>query len=439
MRSAIRSGWGLEKKVNTVEGSSTEFNATTKGDSGVPVGLGRSYGDSALNSKGQSWNALDHKHIEIDVATGMATVGAGASIGELERAAIPFGLFPAVVPGTEFVTIGGAIAADVHGKSHHKYGTFTRHVIGFKLLNARGEIKEISATNSSSDTFFATSGGMGLTGLILEAKIQLIPIKTSYFQVHEKRACSLNALISTINEFDRNFDYTVAWIDFSGKYKGRGIVSGGNHANASELPKRLAKVPLKNRAPRRITLPKIFPSSTINRFSVRLFNEFWYRKPVAKGYVHASKFLHPLDPIQKWNRIYGKRGFLQYQFVVPLGAEHFIEEVLNELKAIRAPSFLSVLKKFEGLKGPFLSFPMPGWTLAIDMPIGIKGLTETLTRLDSKVIALGGRVYLAKDSRVSREDFQKMYPEYAAWLKIKNRMDPENYWQSDQGRRLGLC
>jgi decaprenylphospho-beta-D-ribofuranose 2-oxidase len=172
---------------------------------------------------------------------------------------------------------------------------------------------------------------------------------------------------------------------------------------------------------------------------VRIFNSVWFRKPLSTGEVHFKKFLHPLDPVREWNRVYGRRGFLQYQFVVPLESVDFLRIVLAEMKGIKAPSFISVLKKFEGPKGPYLSFPSQGWTLAIDIPIGVKGLDEVLNTLDSQLAEIGGRVYLAKDSRISKVNFRKMYPGYAQWLMVKMNMDPENYWQSDQGRRLGLC
>ena len=197
--------------------------------------------------------------------------------------------------------------------------------------------------------------------------------------------------------------------------------------------------PLKLKFAPRITIPKIFPSFTVNILSVRIFNFLWFRKPLSKGVVHFRKFLHPLDPVLEWNRIYGKKGFLQYQFVIPYDSIHFLSQVLSELKRISAPSFLSVLKKFEGFDQPYLSFPREGWTLALDIPTGVSGLEESLSSLDQELTRIGGRVYLAKDSRLSEVNFKKMYPNYLQWLEVKKSLDPENYWQSDQGRRLGLC
>ena len=439
MRNVRRSGWGLEKTAVTSLGNLEEFSSNTRGESGLPVGLGRSYGDSALNSSGSSWSCLARKHISVDTDSQTAQVGAGVTIGELERAALPYSLFPPVVPGTEFVTIGGAIAADVHGKSHHKYGTFSQHVIELDLMDATGCIQTLTRDGDTEEEFFATAGGMGLTGIIVAAKVRLIPTQTSFFKVEEKRTQTIQDVISTINNFDSKYDYTVAWIDFSGDYRGRGVVTGGNHARLSDLTPKYARNPLKIKKPRAITIPRAIPGFLINRFTVRMFNELWFRKPLTNGLVHASKFLHPLDPVQKWNRIYGSKGFLQYQFVVPLDSTEFITDVLIEMRKIKAPSFISVLKKFEGAEVGYLSFPKPGWTLAIDVPIGVRGLSDSLDRLDKRVAELGGRIYLAKDSRLSIENFQQMYPRHSAWQIIKSKMDPENYWQSDQGRRLGLC
>jgi decaprenylphospho-beta-D-ribofuranose 2-oxidase len=439
LKQTFRSGWGLASSARTNFAPIQEFDVSNRGNSGLPVGLGRSYGDSALNSDGNSWSVFAINEIVIDPNTKVAQVGAGATIGELERAALPLGLFPPVVPGTEFVTIGGAIAADVHGKSHHKYGTFSKHVLEFDLMDATGTIHNLKPEGDTRERFLATAGGMGLTGIILSARIQLIPVETAYFKVEEKRASNFKELVSLINDFDRRYEYTVAWIDFSGRYSGRGIVSGGNHARLSELSGKKTISPLASKKPRNLTLPNIFPSFTINRFTVRAFNSLWYHKPATKGIVHSTKFLHPLDPIQKWNRIYGRRGFLQYQFVVPLNAVSFVSDVLFEMGKLKAASFVSVLKKFDGPEGAYLSFPKPGWTLAIDVPVGTTGLHEALSYLDKQVIALGGKIYLAKDSRLSAENFRNMFPEYSKWLDVKRALDPNNYWQSDQGRRLGLC
>ena len=439
MKSTVRRGWGVEKQSRTLLGEIEDFQKSTRGECGIAVGLGRSYGDSSLNEKGASWSSRSNSLISIDSNSRIATVGAGVTIGELETAALPLGLFPPVVPGTEFVTVGGAIAADIHGKSHHKFGTFSRHVLEMTVMDAAGKFRTFFPTGETREFFLATAGGMGLTGVIVSAKILLIPLETSYFTVKEERAQNLEELLELVLEFDKQFDYTVAWVDLSGLYNGRGIVTGGNHASRSELPPALREQPLKLKFAPRITIPNIFPSFTINVLSVRIFNFLWFRKPLSNGVVHFKKFLHPLDPVLEWNRIYGKKGFLQYQFVVPYDSIHFLSQVLSEMKRISAPSFISVLKKFEGFDQPYLSFPREGWTLAIDIPAGVSGLEESLSSLDQELARIGGRVYLAKDSRLSEVNFKKMYPSYSQWLEVKKSLDPENYWQSDQGRRLGLC
>jgi decaprenylphospho-beta-D-ribofuranose 2-oxidase len=407
-------------------------------ESGLAVGLGRSYGDSSLNSQGLSWSCLSRNEVFIDVTTQEAHCGSGVTVGELERAAAENKLFPPVVPGTEFVTIGGAIASNVHGKSHHHYGAFGDHVTEILLLDSKGVTHKISP-QSNFELFWATLGGMGLTGVILSAKIRLIPIENEYFVVEEQRVSSIDDLLSTLQKFDAKYIYTVAWIDLSGDFKGRGLVSGGRHARNSEVPSNMKSVKSKFSKKRQIKVPDIFPSFTINRFTVRVFNQLWFKKQLQTGILHYKKFLHPLDSIQDWNRIYGRKGFLQYQVQIPYGEEAFFKKIFTTMKEINAASFLGVVKRFGPSDSPFLSFPSEGWTIAIDIPLRDSQLLSGLRKLDESLSKIGGKVYLSKDARLAEEHFVQMYPQVEEWKEIKKRIDPDNYWQSDQGKRLNLC
>jgi decaprenylphospho-beta-D-ribofuranose 2-oxidase len=407
--------------------------------SGLPIGLGRSYGDSSINSTGAYYSMVNKKNIKIDTLNKTAKCEAGATIGDLERVAIKHGLFPPTVPGTEFVTIGGAIASNIHGKSHHIAGSFGSSVTELTLFTSAGEILKLLPIGPSTDEFWATVGGMGLTGVITEATIKLKEVKTAYIQVKEQRARNLNELMDLIREFDKKYLYTVAWIDLSGKYSGRGRVLGGNHADLKQLPRKYKKRPLEINEPNKFSIPDIFPSNFINLFTVTIFNKIWFNKPLKNGVYKIRSFFHPLDSIKNWNRVYGKNGLIQYQFQISFENEFFLEEVLSELKKDNIASFLGVLKKFGYSDNSFLGFPAPGWTLTIDIPARNKNNQDLLDRLTQRLCELSGRVYLTKDSVLKNNDFMSMYPKKDEWKKIKRKVDPYNYWQSDQGIRLGLC
>lgn len=441
MKYINHSGWGRTHKSHTQCFEVEEFNSTIQSitTSGLAIGLGRSYGDSSINSNGVYFASGAKKRIKVNAIEKIALCESGVTIGELERAALAHGLFPPTVPGTEFVTIGGAIASNIHGKSHHSEGSFGSSVLEIKLLTSSGQSVTLSPKGKNQDQFWATVGGMGLTGIITEATISLREVQTSYVTVQEKRASNLEELISLINEFDKKFSYTVAWVDISGKYTGRGKVAGANHAKISDLPKKKADKPLETCYPKNFVLPDIFPSMFINWITVFIFNNFWYRKPLTKGVVKIRPFLHPLDFIKNWNRIYGKGGFIQYQIQIPFGKEKFLEEVFMEMKKIKAASFLSVIKKFGESDNSYIGFPSPGWTIAIDIPAKHKNIAKSLNDLNEKLCLIGGRVYLSKDSVLTAELFNKMYPNAIRWAEIKKDLDPANYWCSDQGVRLGLC
>jgi len=441
VKTIVHQGWGRRNKTKSKCFSTTEFGIDLKSttSSGLPIGLGRSYGDSSINSNGVYYTVGDKKKIEINSMDKTAKCGAGATIGDLERIAIKYGLFPPTVPGTEFVTIGGAIASNIHGKSHHIAGSFGNSVIELTVLTSAGKILNLKPVGPSSKTFWATVGGMGLTGIILEATLKLKEVANAYLQVEEQRAFNIKELKDLLREFDKKYLYTVAWIDLSGNFSGRGKVLGGNHVTNAQLPRKFKNKKLKIGKPYRLKIPDIFPSNFINSITVIIFNKIWFRKPLKNGIHKIRSFLHPLDSVKNWNRLYGKNGFIQYQFQISFENEFLLEEVLSEMKKFRLTSFLGVLKKLGNSDESYLGFAAPGWTLTIDIPAINKNNQDFLEKLTQRLCQLSGKVYLTKDSVLNEDDFNLMYLKKCEWKEIKKEMDPDNYWQSDQGRRLGLC
>jgi decaprenylphospho-beta-D-ribofuranose 2-oxidase len=446
-RTALLSGWGrtaptgaLLDRPASAEEVAAIVGAPARGR--LARGLGRCYGDAAQSAGGRVISMLDLADIDLDEQAGTAVVGAGCSIDELLRVVVPRGWFVPVTPGTRFVTIGGAIAADVHGKNHHVDGAFGRHVRWLELVDATGAVRRLSPSDDP-DAFWATVGGLGLTGVITRAEITLRRIGSSWMRVTTARAGNLEQLMQGLRDHDRQHRYTVAWIDVisRGRALGRGVITSGDHAAAADVGPAVAARPCAYGPRAGLTMPPL-PMSAVNPASVRAFNEVWFRKaPVHEdgALQRLQAFFHPLDGVRAWNRAYGPHGFVQYQFVVPDGREDVVESAVTSLQRAGAPSFLAVLKRF-GEAGPApLSFPRPGWTLAMDLPVRDDDrLAAVLDELDEQVVDAGGAVYLVKDSRCRPELVARMYPRLDAWREVRERLDPQRRFASDLSRRLGL-
>jgi len=411
-------------------------------DSLIPYGLGRSYGDTALNKYAGilQTDGLNHM-LSFNEETGILTCEAGVTLAEIIDVFLPRGYYLPVTPGTTYVTVGGAIANDVHGKNHHVDGCFSEFVEAFDLLLASGDVITSSRTENK-DAFWATISGIGLTGIILTATMRLIRVNSSYIDVTYEKAKNLDEAFEKFIENDANFKYSVAWIDClsSGDSLGRSVLMRGDHAQVDQLPKKVRN-PYHMGSQLHAKMPMNAPSLALNRYSIAAFNELYYRSfKNERKIVHQHSFFHPLDAIDDWNKLYGKHGFIQYQAVLPSdqNPKEGMRQLLTQLSKEKRASFLAVLKSSGPANKGYLTFMKKGYTLALDIPIKDGSIFETVKKLDDIVLAHGGRVYLAKDSTLDEQTFKQMYPDWETFMETKYKLDPDNHFSSSMARRIGL-
>jgi FAD/FMN-containing dehydrogenase len=425
--------WGrypkVSQKIHEIRWRTEPFPNVESFNGYIPYGMGRSYGDVCLNNDGVILHTESMaRYISFDEDNGIIRCDAGVSLHELLQFIVPKGWFVPVTPGTRYVTIGGMIANDVHGKNHHRVGTFGCHVNCFELLRSDGN-RLTCSLDENSDLFSATVAGLGLTGLITWAELKLSKIAGPYIDTETIRFGNLADFFELSQESDKAWDYTVAWIDSLAKNKnlGRGLFMCGNHSTQVDTKK---SPELKQK----LTVPFDAPSNLLNKYSIKLFNNAYYRKQFSHA-VHRpqiyDKFFYPLDGIGQWNRLYGNEGMLQYQCVVPAATGYEVmSEILNQCANKGQGSFLSVLKVFGNKKSPgLLSFPREGVTLALDFPNRGKETFLLLDTLDKIVTQAGGAVYPAKDARMDSASFKAYYPN---WSKFSEYIDPQfssSFWR----------
>jgi len=405
----------------------------------IARGNGRCYGDSALAENIAS-TLRYNKFISFDSDNGKLNCQAGVLLSEIIDVIMPKGWFLPVTPGTKFITVGGAVACDVHGKNHHKEGSFSRHVLEISILCSDGQLRFCSR-NENADLFEATCGGMGLTGIIMDVKFNLKKVESSYIRQKKVKAKNLDEIMDLFGQH-ASITYSMAWIDclIGGKDFGRSIMMAGEHARLDQLSSREIKQPLNPKEKRKINVPFNIPSFVLNKLTVKAFNAVYYNKTLSKSsesIISYDEFFYPLDSIYHWNRMYGSRGFLQYQFVLPLDSSYKgLVDILGRIRTKGLGSFLAVLKLF-GEQDDLISFPMRGYTLALDFPIS-KGVFDFLDELDKVVLNYGGRIYLTKDARMNKEIFWNSYPHLKRFQEIVRKYNPKNHFSSLQSERLAV-
>lgn len=404
----------------------------------IPRGNGRCYGDASLAGKTVSTLKFD-KILSFDTVNGIFECQSGVTLDQVLEVIVPKGWFLPVTPGTKFITVGGAVASDVHGKNHHVDGCFSHHVLDMDVMLASGEMLTCSP-HQHPDLFDATCGGMGLTGIITRVKFDLKKIETAYISQKQVKAENLEEIIRLFDEY-KHYTYSVAWIDClkKGKNFGRSILILGEHAPLDQLSEKQKKYKLGLPAKKQITFPFNLPSWVLNAFTVKAFNFLYYGKNLKKeinNVVPYEPFFYPLDAILHWNRGYGKSGFVQYQFVLPMNAKQGLIEILQRISDKGLGSFLAVLKIF-GKQETLIGFPMEGYTLALDFPVR-KGLFEFLDELDKIVLQYGGRLYMSKDARMKPEIMQAGYPQLQRFMDIVKKFNPHRKICSVQSDRLSL-
>ncbi|NKL38744.1 FAD-binding protein [Rhizobium leguminosarum bv. viciae] len=407
----------------------------------IARGNGRSYGDAAIGERSTLMCSGLNRMTSFHSIDRSLTVEAGVLLSDVLRAFVPRGYFPPVVPGTKFVTIGGMVASDVHGKNHHRDGGFGDHVSELKLVVAGGEILTCSRT-SNPELFFATVGGMGMTGIIAEATFALRSIESGWIAQRTIATENLGDALKALQQSE-GATYSVAWIDClsQGASLGRSLIFAGEHATLDQVGGMPEADRFSVRNAAKISLPFDLPQWALNRTSIAAFNELYFRagtrKSAQTSLVHWDKYFFPLDGILEWNRLYGRRGFLQHQCVVPArDALPVLSGILERFARSGKGSFLAVLKKL-GASSGMLSFPMPGYTLALDLPV-TQGVFRLLDEIDELVVKAGGRLYLAKDARQSRHTFEAGYPRLNAFKELRKVTGADRHFESRLAMRLGI-
>ncbi|NMM49268.1 FAD-binding oxidoreductase [Marinigracilibium pacificum] len=437
------SGWGnypiIETKIKNISSLKDYSDFIKTNNPHISRGLGRSYADQAVLKKGYTLQNRMSRILSFDSQNGILIAESGISLGEIIEIFTPQGWFPKIVPGTKFVTLGGAIANDIHGKAHHTDGTFVNSVIEFTMITPFGE-RIICSRDENTEIFYASFGGLGLLGWIENVTIQLKKVESSFFVSKAVQVNDLSEMLEAFDKYDKEYRYSVAWFDplSKGEKIGKGVLSLGNIAERQDLNDQNISDPLQIHSKNKINLPVYLPDFTLNTFTGSILNKvIGYTQANAPLIIHYDKFFFPLDAVGNWNRGYGTRGFLQYQFVIPFGDEY---EVLKEILGLIAKSgctpFLNVLKKM-GKESQYLSFPFEGYTVAIDFPIS-KNLFDLIDKLDNLVIEAKGRIYLGKDAVLNETKFRFMYPNCDEWIKIKQELDPEKLLQNEIAKRIGL-
>lgn len=435
MRQAELGGWGggpsAEVSLVSPEGPDALRAALASANRGaIARGMGRSYGDAAQLSGGVVIDTTRMKRSSLDTATGTVTAEGGLTFGELMGVLVPAGWMVPVVPGTQHVTVGGAIAGDIHGKNHGLAGTFGSHVEQISLLTSDGEMRDLTP---DQELFGATLGGMGLTGVVCSARIKLRAIGGPLLAVDTDRVDSLDEALAALAA--PGGPHRVAWLDLLGPRPVRGVVTRAEHLDGDARRNGGATV----RA--RATVPRGWPGGFLRPSTVRAFNALRFLRAPRRERGRPEGIAHhmfPLDALDRWPRLYGPSGFLQYQLVVPPGAERVLETVIERMRGARVPCYLAVLKDFGPANGAPLSFPIQGWTLALDLPRAAGGVKPLLDEFDRLVAGAGGRVYLSKDARMTPDALEAMYPRLSEWRAVRERADPAGVWRSDLSNRIGL-
>ncbi|THA74985.1 FAD-binding oxidoreductase [Streptomyces sp. A0642] len=411
----------------------------------IARGLGRAHGDAAQNAGGSVLDMTGLDRIRtIDAGAGVVVCDAGVSLHRLTEVLLPLGWFLPVTPASRHITVGGAIGSDVHGHDHRTSGSFSRHVTEFDLLTADGGIHTV---RPGTPLFDATAGGLGLTGVILSATLRLQPVATSLMAVDTERALDLDDLMTRLATGSRRHRYASAWIDLTarGRSTGRGVLTRGEHAPLHMLPAHARRTPLHFRtgplSPAHSLVPDLTPGGLLGRMSAAAFNELRYRRAPRSRTGELQRittFFHPQDTAPHAYGLPGRGGFVRYEFAVGDGRAETLRRIVRQLAQRRCPSYLAVLRRF-GPGGPgWLSFPEPGWSLAVDLPAALPGLARFLDRMDEEVAAAGGRVCLTADSRLRPDALAAMYPRLEAFRQLRAEWDPNGAFRSDLSRRLSL-